>query len=357
MKISKCKINGKDGYLCSYKQDGRYRRKYFHSKKDAESFKSKLENAESPCQKKLLSLSISQIDDIFSAFNILPKGHTLYEAVCKTFSNYTTANLKHLVNDFNKIKEASGVSYRHLNIVKNRTNALLSNFNDLNNITSQNIFDFISTKGSSRKTIVEWFSTLNEFFKFCIRREAIKSNPLDKWIIDDFGRAKTKKQHKFISVETAFALVDFIRQKYPTYLKYFTLAMFSGIRVAEILRIKESYIDYEKKAISLPAEITKKNRAEYLDDFEPNLWAWLDLLKDKAIIAPSSNTRQRIYKKFSLPQNFARHSFATYHYSLYRDPKQTAAITHHSAQQLMDDYMDALVDKKVAKEYFKILPS
>lgn len=308
------------------------------------------------CQKKSLTLLNSQIDDVYAALRILPEGKSLYQAVCIAFSNLTSSNLDNLVSEFNKAKAASGVCVRHLNIVKGRTKSLLQRFKSFDAISSKSVFEFIATKGSARKTTIEWFNTLNDFFKFCIRRDALNVNPLDKWTINDFGRTKSKRQHKFISVDTAENFIHFIQTRYSVYLKYFVLTMFAGIRVAEVLRIIESYIDYTSKSISLPAEITKKNRAEYLDDFEPNLWAWLELCKNMKIISPSSNTRKRIYEKFSLSQNFARHSFATYHYSLYRDPKRTAAITHHTEQQLMNDYMDALVSKEIAEAYFKILP-
>lgn len=356
MKVSKCKINSEDGYVCSYKQDGKRRRKYFYSRKDAEKWKSEFGNAASFEEKQMLTLLKSQLEDICAALKILPKGKTLTEAVSIAFSNLSNANLKNLGADFAKTKKASGVSTRHYNIVKNRVNAFVERFQNFNNATPQATFDFIASKGLARKTTIEWFNTINEFLKFCIRRDAIKTNPLEKWAINDFGRPKTKKKPRFIAVSTADEFIHFIQASYPQYLKYFALTMFSGIRVSEVLRIKEKYIDYEKKSISLPAEITKKKRAEHLTDFEPNLWSWLNLLKDAPIQAPTSNTRQRIYAKFSLPQNFARHSFATYHYSLYRDPIRTAAITHHSPQQLMNDYMDALVDKETAKAYFEILP-
>nr|DAR29701.1 MAG TPA: Integrase [Caudoviricetes sp.] len=357
MKVAACKINGKDGYVCSYKQDGTYKRKYFYSKKDAEKWKNSYANASSLEEKKSLTLLTSQIDDICAALKILPKGKTLKESVAKAWSNLTDADLQLWKERFDAYKEASGISQKHLKIIKGKTLSLLETFKTFDAISEESIFEFIKSKGSARSTAAQWQSVLNEFFTYCIRNNAIRVNPLMCREINDYGRKKGDGHRAAISVSNTEKFIRFIESKYPQYLKYYVLALFSGIRVAEILRIQERYIDYANQAISLPAEITKKNKAEYLDDFEPNLWEWLEGLKNKPIKAPYAKLSTAIFKKFSLPQNFARHSFATYHYSLYRDPKRTAAITHHTEQQLMNDYMDALVPKNIAADYFKIAPS
>ena len=254
------------------------------------------------------------------------------------------------------MKEATGITQKHHSIISSRLNKLLENFENFGNITLQSIYDFLSTKGASRKTLGEWFNTYNDFFNYCVRLDAIKSNPLAKWTIDDFGRKKIKKTIEFIAVDVAPKFLNYISSQHPEYLKYYVLSMFSGIRVAEVLRMSENLFDYEKKHIFLPAEITKEKKAEHLADFEPNLWAWLEVCKGMDIKAPSSNTRARIFKKFGLTQNFARHSFATYHYSLYQDSKRTAALTHHTEEVLKNNYMGALVSVDEAREYFNITP-
>lgn len=357
MKVSKCKINGEDGYVYSYKQDGKRKRKYFYSRKDADAFKRNLDVSDSPARTKILAFPDSVLDDIFSAVKILPKGKTLYESVAKAWSNFTDADIQEWKKRFDAYKEASGISVKHLNMIKGKTASLVDNFKSFDSITRESIFAFIQSKGKARSTVEQWRSVLSEFFSYCVRNKVIEHNPLESVEIDDFGRKKTSGHRASISVDVAREFIHFIETDYPQFLKYYALALFSGIRVSEVLRIEERYIDYEKKAISLPAEITKKSKSEYLNDFEPNLWVWLDVVKGKLIKAPYAKLATKIFNKFSLPQNFARHSFATYHYSLYRDPIRTAAITHHSPQQLMNDYMDALVDKKTAKAYFEILPS
>ena len=85
-----------------------------------------------------------------------------------------------------------------------------------------------------------------------MRLDAIKSNPLAKWTIDDFGRKKIKKTIEFIAVDVAPKFLNYISSQHPEYLKYYVLSMFSGIRVAEVLRMSENLFDYEKKTYIPP---------------------------------------------------------------------------------------------------------
>ncbi len=355
MKISPCTISGKKAYLVNYKENGKYRRKYFYSLAEAKNWEKIYRNS-NDSNKTALSFSQAQLDDILLALKMLPQNRTLSEAVKIAFSNSTDVSIIDIAELYKLNRTSRGNRSRHIISVKAHVDEFVRYFGSFEKITEKSAFDFLKTKGNARSTLSKWFFDLNDFLKFAIRKDAIKFNPMDKLDINDFGRAKTVSKKKAIEVDKAKTFFNFIQAEYPQYLKYFALTMFSGIRVAEVKRIKECYIDYEAKAIHLPAEITKKNKAEYLDDFEDNLWQWLDIVKGKEIIAPYAKISTALYEKFALPQNFARHSFATYHYSLYRDPRRTAAITHHTEQELMNTYMDALVDKKIAQAFFKILP-
>ena len=77
MKISKCKINGEDGYVYDYKQDGKRKRKYFYSRKDADAFKRNLENSITPSAKIVNSFSAAQMTILLLQFIFYPKGELL----------------------------------------------------------------------------------------------------------------------------------------------------------------------------------------------------------------------------------------------------------------------------------------
>lgn len=358
MKVAKCRINGKEGYVCSYKEDGKYRRKYFYSKKDAESFKRNLEISETPLKKKLLSLSVSQIDDIFSALSIIPNGRTLTEAVKLAWQYESGADMSKLKSSFIEIKLAKRMSPSHMKHIVSRLDDFCAHFPSFASATPSAILDYIRSRGG-QKTILHYRSTISDFFSYCFRKGAIKSNPFDKLYFDDFRVETQKVEIGFLSVLQARDFLLLLEEKYPQYCKFYALSLFAGVRIDECERFKNEFIDYEDKSITFPKEIVKGGKMAWIvRDYEPNLWKWLEKYRNFDFKRPSNTLRTKIGKILNLPHNFARHTFATYHLSLYKDAERTRFITRHTnAQTLQNHYFGALVDKEIAKSYFEILPN
>lgn len=358
MKVAKCKIHGEDGYVCSYKSDGKYCRKYFYSKKDADAFKRNLENAITPSAKIVNSFSATQMDDIVAAIHLLPKGRTLVEAVKKAWQYETNANVEELIKSFMEIKRAKGLSDGHIKHTQARLLDFQKSFKSFADATPSAILEYVKTKGK-QKTIIHYRSTLSDFFDYCFRKDAILTNPFDKLSSDDFLVDEQKSEIGFLSVEQAKAFMGLLEAKYPQYCKFYALSLFAGVRVDECQRFKNDFIDYSEKSITFPKEIVKGGKKAWIvRDYEPNLWAWLEKYKDSDFKRPSNTLRTKIGRELNLPHNFARHSFATYHLSLYKDTERTRFITRHSnAQTLQNHYFGALVDKETAKAYFEILPT
>lgn len=357
MKVAKCKIHGEDGYVCSYKRDGKYRRKYFYSRKDADAFKRSLELAVVPAAKILNSLSASQMDDVVAAIRMLPKGRTLVDAVKKAWQYESNADMGSLISAFIEIKKAKGVSVSHLDHTLARLLDFQKVFPSFADATPTSILQYIKSKGR-QKTIIHYKSTLSDFFGYCFRKDILTVNPFDKLSADDFLVDEQKSEIGFLSVEQTRAFMALLERDYPQYCKFYVLALFAGVRVDECQRFKNDFIDFDGKAITFPKEIVKGGkRAWIVRDYEPNLWAWLEKYRDFDFKRPSNTLRTKIGKTLNLPPNFARHSFATYHLSLYKDAERTRFITrHNSAQTLQNHYFGGLVDKDTAKAYFEILP-
>ena len=358
MKVSVCKINGKDGYLCSYKRNGKYCRKYFYSKKDADAFKRNLENAITPSAKIVNSFSTAQMDDIVAAIRLLPKGRTLLEAVKKAWQYDSNANIEGLIESFMEIKRAKGLSLGHLKHTQARLSDFQKSFKSFADATPSAILEYVKTKGK-QKTIIHYKSTLSDFFDYCFRKDAILNNPFDKLSSDDFLIDEQKSEIGFLSIEQARSFMRLLEEKYPQYCKFYALALFAGVRVDECQRFKNDFIDYDEKSITFPKEIVKGGKKAWIvRDYEPNLWAWLEKYRNFDFKRPSNTLRTKIGKILNLPHNFARHTFATYHLSLYKDAERTRFITRHTnAQTLQNHYFGALVDKEIAKSYFEILPN
>ena len=335
-------------------------RKNFNSKAEAIDFRTNFFAARKLDLAYFVALSGEQLKDIKDALAILPTGKTLVQSVQKAWQFHSDQNLIELISQFLEIKErkyeAGNLSKHEFVHIKGRINNFKSNFKAFSDITPEALLAYLKSKGAN-KTISHWRGTISELLDFCAVKRAIPTNPI-QFLHSDELLVKDIKPHEigFLTVEQAKAFLAFLEDKYPRFCRFYALAMFAGIRVAEIPRLKDEYFMYEDKKIIFPAKIGKVKKSWTLEDLPENLWVWLEKYKNTPIIQPSDYIRNESFKAFNLPHNFARHCFATYHLSLYFDAAKTSKITRNSEQMLKDHYWGALVDKAIAKAYFEILP-
>ncbi len=305
------------------------------------------------------NLSDEQRKDIKDAILELPVGKSLLESVRKAWQFHSEANLHDIANQYVAIKktkhDSSMLSHGEYTHISGRINNFKDNFNSFSELQPNKLLEYLRSKGAN-KTVNNWRGTISEMLDFAVSRGAIASNPLKQIHSDEFIKAQPLRRIGFLSVDDAKTFMEFIEAKYPQYARFFALALFCGIRVEEIPRLKDNYFRYDEKKIIFPAQIGKVKKAWTLEDLPDNLWVWLEKYKNTLIKRPSNTLRTTLGKKFNLPKNFTRHSFATYHLSLYFDLTKTAKITRNSEQMLQDHYWGSLTGKGVAKEYFEILP-
>lgn len=340
-------------------ENGKTIRKSFSGKTEAIDFRTNFFAARKLDLAYFVALSGEQLKDIKNALEILPPGKTLVQSVQKAWQFHSAANLHKMLDAFEETKEnkhlSGNLSKKEYDMIKGRIKDFRQNYATFGQITPQSLLAYLRSKGVN-KTVSNWKGTISDFLSFCVRKDAIPSNPIDKIAQDDLLKPEEPHEIGFLTVEQAKAFLAFLEDKYPRFCRFYALAMFAGIRVAEIPRLKDEYFMYEDKKIIFPAQIGKVKKSWTLEDLPENLWVWLEKYKNTPIIQPSDYVRNESFKAFNLPHNFARHCFATYHLSLYFDAAKTSKITRNSEQMLKDHYWGALVDKAVAKAYFEILP-
>ena len=341
-------------------QNGKRFIKTFKSKNEATDYAKNWKDAGKFQLSFFLGMSETQIKDIKDAISLLSPNQSLTEIVKKHLKLNKPVKFDTLIDDFIEIKKAKHLSGNLSRIeflqIKIRLTKLKNTFSTFEEITSETILKFLKERGKN-KTIANWRGTINEFFNFCVRKEAILSNPISVILKDEFLKPEEPVQIGILSVKDAKIFFNIIENKYPQYAKFYALALFAGIRVAEIPRIKEEYLRYDTKQILFPAQIGKVKKPWVLEDLPENLWVWLEKYKNYPIKRPNDEVRANGFKPLDLPHNFARHSFATYHLSLYFDFARTARITRNSEQMLKTHYLSMLVDKETAKQYFEIIPT
>lgn len=340
--------------------NGKLHRKTFSSKNEAIEYANNFKSARKFELSFFAGLTGDQIKDIKDALDLLPTNETLTSVLKKHLLKNKPIALDDYVADFIEIKKAKRLSDKlskaEFGQIKTRLNYLKKEFSTFEDITVESALAFLRARGKN-KTIANWRGTINEFFNYCVRKKAMNQNPLSVIMKDEFLVAEDDQYKiEILSVDEANAFLRFIEDKYPQYARFYAIAMFAGIRVDEVERLKEEYFKYDTKQIIFPAQIGKVKKSWVLEDLPENLWVWLEKYKNQPIKRPSDWVRSKTFKHLDLPYNFTRHSFATYHISLYFDFAKTARITRNSEQMLKQHYLSKLVDKDTAKKYFEIVP-
>ena len=148
------------------------------------------------------------------------------------------------------------------------------------------------------------------------------------------------------------------------------------MRASAIERLSHGEIKLEEWAILTPAEKTKKRRRNYIEGLPENLWLWLErnpasafkltsrqitkrrekaFIRAGLLVTAAMARKDKIAKK-SPPKNCLRHSFATYHVALHRDPGNTALLISHKNQNILYEHYLGVATKKDAEQYFEIKP-
>jgi len=161
------------------------------------------------------------------------------------------------------------------------------------------------------------------------------------------------------------------------------------MRSSAIARLDYEEIDFAQRGILTPAEKTKKKRRQWIEDLPDNLWAWLKQTPPEIFKLDERqirNLRTQAFKRAGLlveaddiaringrrarrgepllkakpkcpPKNCLRHSFATYHVALHRNPGRTALILSHRNQNVLYQHYLGIATKEQGERFFKIRPA
>lgn len=210
----------------------------------------------------------------------------------------------------------------------------------------------------SVKTKNNYRTALLAFFNYCIRKEYIDRNPIERV-------ALIKEQPKEPEIYTVAEIIDLlnISPKGSDIRAYIAIAAFAGLRHAELDRLTWNKVDLIDKTITLDGAIVKTARRRIVP-ISDNLAVWLApyaLKTNTSELVLKSNFQNRLdaWKKkngIKWKANALRHSAASYYLALYNDEYKTAAQMGHSVQILKTNYK-GLVKHKDALKYFDIIPT
>jgi integrase/recombinase XerD len=163
-----------------------------------------------------------------------------------------------------------------------------------------------------------------------------------------------------VQILTPEQLTAFLQAVDPSFLPFFTLSAFSGLRREEIVRLDWSEIKLERNLIDLPFA-KSKNRRRKLIELAENMKAWLSPFAcPEGSVMPHKKlqlafeTAARAAKIIPWPQNGLRHSFCSHAVAL-KGFDWTARQADHSIAMLRRHYWE-VVTKDEAERYWGIYP-
>ena len=380
--------NGK-GYSSSmvqgWKEDGKWKRKKFKLRKDAERFVAlkqvELENQGRSQRMVLSPLTDEQIREAVDAFDALGETYSLKEAVQFFLENHRPPDFTISLSDGIKLylddRERDGVRHNTIKQTEGVLKMFISSVNDceVHKVTPQKLEAFLrglrSKDGvtpAKRKTWNNYRNDLSHFFGWCstadlgTQRPWTFTNPVES--IRVFSAKQVAEQRDKIAtttpadVQRMFTVL--MRWRGGVMVKPFALAYFAGIRPAGELRrlaLQENdLINLKTGFITIPANVskTKEDRQVKITD---NLAAWLKAYSDFPVIPTNwKNLAAKVRAHFKLSHDEARHSFISYHVALHRSVGDAALQAGNSESIVKKHYLN-LQPQEEGQHFFSLTPS
>jgi hypothetical protein len=121
-------------------------------------------------------------------------------------------------------------------------------------------------------------------------------------------------------------------------------------------------VDFKRKHIDLPAEITKDGDRRIVD-MSDNLVEWmLASRKESGALLPVNFRRKRWALSRAMgwkewPDDILRHSYGSYHLAKHRNAALTAEqMGHKNARMLYAHYREVVKETSAIEEYWKLTP-
>ncbi len=127
-----------------------------------------------------------------------------------------------------------------------------TSLNDINHIFIRSWLASLKDNGLTSKSINRKISSLKSFFKYCVRTEILANSPMGKIISPKIG----KRLPVFVNEEETKKLVETLTQTSDTWKSLnakmlITIFYSTGMRLSELITLKEKQIDFSRSSIKV----------------------------------------------------------------------------------------------------------
>lgn len=227
----------------------------------------------------------------------------------------------------------------------------------LTDINARDIEEWLQNRSISLGTQESELRLIRSAFNYAVRQEILPTSPLSR------VELSRKNPHVEIDIYTPAEAQKLLENAPKDCKAAFAILLFAGVRPKELTRL--TWADIREGFIHLSPKITKTRQVRNID-IEPNLAAWLSAYPNETgneearIIPPNWQRKAPKTRKnagLSKRNDAARHSYATYHLTKYRDKGLLEANMGHvqGSDMLMRHYRAAATPAE-ADAYWSILP-
>lgn len=349
--------HGQRRWLLSWRQHGKYRRRFFRTKDEAENAKRQAESEILRLGSVMAEWTAAQKARIIEAFQKLKiHGGTVEDAVDLWIKHrqarptLVSPTVDDVLASMLEAKKAAGARPRYLKQLAWSMRSFSERFgavkaDQVRPLAIQNWLASLTGAAVTRRGMLTDVRTL---FSYAKRHGWVLHNPAD---------AVERPRVEEINVEIftpaeCVALLASAAGYYPAVLAYLAIAMFAGARPSEVDRLKWSQV----KEDFIEIEATKvRTRRRRLVTIAPALRTWLDLApREGEFIRPINFVRiwRRMIKRAGVKwrHDGLRHSFASYHLAAGRDAAKTAfELGHRSTEMLFGHYRERVTPAEAAE--------
>jgi site-specific recombinase XerD len=301
-----------------------------------------------------------------ACFSLLGDKYRLTECVDYFLQHHKSADFKITIQDalFNFLKAREGEA-RDVSLVKIRQNVkrfqALTNNCFVHEVTTGMVQSFMQSlrakdgvNQASLDTRNNYRTLLHLFFQWCCDRpqEYISFNPVSDIALKNIDRGEPE----ILSIQECEELMRFVEAfKGGKYVKYFSLALFAGIRPdGELQSLPDAAIKLENSIIKIPSDVSK-NRDTRTVTIQPNLAQWLAKYPGEIVPMNFDNETAEIRKRFGLARDVLRKTFISMHVMAFDSFAKTALEAGNSEKVIRDHYF-GLASKADAQRFWNIVP-
>jgi len=307
-----------------------------------------------------LRLTENQKKDAVKAFSMLGDTGSLTDAVSFFLAHQSPEGgqktVSELFQEYIESKIRANRRPRTISDIRHRIGKLAEDFGDtpIHEITAYDLESWLDKKGYQETTRANFRRLFTGFFNYALKRKLIKSNPaiaIERPLVDE-------KLPEIFTPEEVGHLLSFTSKSCPDMLPYFAVAIFAGIRPAELRQLDWKDVDLAVRRIRIIPETAKKRRQRYVD-VSDNLAGWIKpFQKESGFFYFSKYLFESVRVKGDIrwASDICRHTYGSYHLAMHENAALTSLQMGHSDSSVLFNHYRDLVTREDARRFWEIWP-